>query len=395
MKIKFGNRRLIGQQRARQQAERILESERISHAYLISGPNGVGKTAFALALAEAINGVEHLSDLGEYRISKKSSWFTHPDIHVFIPKPTSAGMEDLRERLELLAQDPYEIVSFSQRPSINNEKATKNLQAFYPIDYFRDEIRPIAKLRPNEGKRVVIILTQVETMRKETANAFLKLLEEPSDRLMFILTTESYESLLPTITSRCQHIPLGSLKPKEVEEGLIHIDGIDPDDAAYLARVSGGNYASTRFFDISRLKQTRKEIVDYLRYAYSQDAVNLSRISQDWQSSNNIEGMIALTNLLEMYIRDIMIYRETTNQQLITNVDQLDSIQNFVNALTDARLEDMIRQLDECRPMLRQNVSPKLLFVVLALRFSSLMRGKDPFISKDENWKHLPAFVES
>lgn len=394
MNIKFGNRRLIGQQRAKLQVERILESERVSHAYLISGPNGVGKTAFALAMAEAINGIEHLSELGEHKISKKSSWFTHPDIHVFIPKPTSAGMEELRERLELLAQDPYEIVSFSQRPSLNNDKATKNLQAFYPIDYFRDEIRPIAKLRPNEGKRVVIIMTQVETMRKETANAFLKLLEEPSDRLMFILTTESYESLLPTITSRCQHIPLGTLKLKEVEEGLIHIDGIAPDDAAYLARVSGGNYASTRFFDISRLKQTRKEIVDYLRYAYSQDAINLSRISQDWQSSNNIEGMIALTNLLEMYIRDIMIYRETGNQQLITNVDQLDSIRNFVNALPDARLEEMIQQLDQCRPLLRQNVSPKLLFVVLALRFSALMRGKEPLIGKEENWKHLPAFVE-
>ena len=49
--------------------------------------------------------------------SKKSSWFSHPDIHVFIPKPTSANTEDLRERLELLAKDPYEIINFSQRPS--------------------------------------------------------------------------------------------------------------------------------------------------------------------------------------------------------------------------------------------------------------------------------------
>lgn len=393
MNIKFGNRRIIGQHRAKEQVERILDSDRISHAYLLSGTPGVGKTAFALALAEAINGVEHLSDLGEYKHSKKSSWFTHPDIHVFIPKPTSANTGELRDRLELLAKDPYEIISFSQRPSLDDE-SSKNLQAFYPIDYFREDIRPIAKLKPNEGDRIVIILTQVETMRKETANAFLKLLEEPSDRLMFILTTESYESLLPTITSRCQHIPLGTLKDKEVEQGLIKVDGLQPDEAAYLARVSGGNYAMTRFFDIEKLKKNRESVVDYLRMAFSQDAIGLSTLVQDWQSSNNIEGLISITNLIEMYIRDLMVYHETRNKKFITNIDQLDSIQKFVKSLDDARLEEMISQLDSFRPALRQNVNPKLIFIVLALRFSPLMRGLDPIIPDEENWKHVPAFTD-
>ncbi|MFY0698086.1 MAG: AAA family ATPase [Balneola sp.] len=394
MNISFGNNRLIGQKRVKDQIERMIGSGRIGHAYLISGAAGVGKTAFALAFAEAMNGISNISDLGTETSSKKSSWFSHPDIHVFIPKPTSANTEDLRERLELLAKDPYEIINFSQRPSLHDESSSKNLQAFYPIDYFRDEIRPVAKLRPNEGDRVVVIMTQVETMRKETANAFLKLLEEPSDRLMFILTTESYESLLPTITSRCQHIPLGTLTQAEVEQGLVDIDNIDPDDAKYLARVANGNYAATRFFDVKRLKQNREEIVEFLRHSFSQDASALSKLSQDWQSSNNIEGLIAITNLLEMYIRDLIVYKETENEKLVTNVDQIDSIKKFVEALSEAKLENMLSHIDECRPMLRQNVSPKLIFVVLSFRFSALMRGLDPYISENENWKHLPAFVE-
>ena len=334
MKVSFGNQRLIGQQRAKSQIEKMLESNRISHAYLISGTSGVGKTAFALAFAEVVNGISNLSDLGPNTTSKKSSWFTHPDIHVFIPKPTSAKVEELRERLELLSNDPYEIINFSQRPSLNDASNSKNLQSFYPIDYFRDEIRPVTKLRPNEGNRIVIIMTQVETMRKETANAFLKILEEPSDRLMFILTTESYESLLPTITSRCQHIALGTLTPSEVEQGLVHVDGIPEDDAKYLARVANGNYAATRFFDIERLKQNRAEVVQYLRWAFTHDEIALTKLAQDWQSSNNIEGMIAITNLLEMYVRDLIVFKETKNQKLITNVDQLDSIKKFVDSLT-------------------------------------------------------------
>jgi DNA polymerase-3 subunit delta' len=394
MNIKFGNRRLIGQTRAKEQIQRMLASERIGHAYLISGPSGSGKTAFALAFAEAMNGIDHLSDLGEAVQSKKSSWFSHPDIHVFIPKPTSAKIDEVRQRLELLAKDPYEIIDFAQRPSIDSDSSSKNLQAFYPVDYFRDEIRPVARLRPNEGDRVVIIMTGVETMRKETANAFLKILEEPSDRLMFILTTESYESLLPTITSRCQHIPLGTLSPKEVEEGLIQVDGLDPEDASYLARVSGGNYAMTRFFDVNRLKEDRESMVNFLRFAYSQDANEISKLVQDWQSTFNIEGLISLTNLMEMYIRDLMVYRETKNERLLTNIDQKDSIIKFVGALDDARLEEMITEIDQIRPMLRQNVQPKFIFTVLSLRFSNLMRGTDPFIPQNENWKHLPAFAE-
>ncbi len=393
MNIEFGNRRLVGQHRAKNQISRMLDSGRIGHAYLISGPKGSGKTPFALALAEAVNGINHITDLGEAGFSKYSSWFNHPDIHVFIPKPTSADISELRERLELLATDPYEIISFAQRPSLNKEGGSKNLQAFYPIDYFRDEIRTVARLRPNEGNRVIIVITQVETMRKEAANAFLKLLEEPSDNLMFILTTSSYESLLPTITSRCQHIPLAVLNTAEVQEGLIKIDGLNEDDASYLARVSNGNYAATRFYDMDRLKNDRESVVNFLRFSYSQDAQELSRIAQDWQSKMNIESLISLTNLMEMYLRDLMIYRETENDSLLTNVDQVNSISKFVSALKDARLEDMIQELDATRPMLRQNVSSKLIFTVLSLRFSSLMRGQDAVISSKDPWKHLPAFT--
>ncbi|MDZ7692911.1 MAG: hypothetical protein U5K69_17600 [Balneolaceae bacterium] len=107
--------------------------------------------------------------------------------------------QELRPRLELLSKDPYEIVNFRVRPSLTDSESSKNLRAFYPIDYFREYIRKKAYLTPNEGRKTVIILTNIEEMRDEAANAFLKLLEEPSEDLVFILTTEHMEGLLPTI----------------------------------------------------------------------------------------------------------------------------------------------------------------------------------------------------
>lgn len=394
LNFNFGDQRLVGQQLAREHLERVISSGRISHAYLFSGPSGVGKTAFALAFAEILNGINHLTDLGNQTFSKKSSWFTHPDIHVFLPVPTSVTIEELRLRLEMLKKDPYEIVDFSLRPSIADENSSKNLRAFYPIDYFHEEIRPKAFLKPNEGRKTVIIMTGIETMRKEAGNAFLKMLEEPSEDLIFLLTTTNTEALLPTIISRCQHIQLTPLKTQDIEQALIQQDNLPEADARYLARVSGGNYAMTRFFDVETLKATREDVIEFLRYSYTLDAVHITQTAQDWQSDRNLEGQIALLNVMEVFLRDLMVYRSTQNKSLITNADQVDVIQKFCETLEEARLEDMIVQVNHCKPMVYQNVQPKLIFTALAFRFCNLMRGREPDISQTDSWKHLPAFVE-
>ncbi|MDX1637173.1 MAG: DNA polymerase III subunit delta' C-terminal domain-containing protein [Balneolaceae bacterium] len=399
LQFSFGDRRLVGQQFAREHIQRVISSGRISHAYLLSGPSGIGKTAFALAFAEILNGIDNLTTLGDQAFSKKSTWFTHPDIHLFLPLPTSVVNNDtisqeLRPRLELLKEDPYEIVNFRVRPSLTDEGNSKNLKAFYPIDYFRGEIRPKAFLKPNEGRKTVIILQNIDEMRTEAANAFLKLLEEPSEDLVFILTTEHQEHLLPTIISRCQLIRMSPLKTSEVKKALITFDGLGESEAEYLARISGGNYAMTRFFDIDELKSTRDSVIEFLRNSYIQDAVQLIDTAEQWHSENNIEGQIAILNILEVFIRDLMVYRDTKNRDLLTNYDKAEVIRNFCEKLGDARLEQMIEEVNRCKPMVYQNVQPKLLYTRLSLRFSNLMRDKDKEIPGREPWKHLPAFVD-
>jgi DNA polymerase III subunit delta' len=393
--IELGNRRIVGQSHALRQAEKIFQSDRLGHAYLITGPAGSGKTAFALAMAEAINGIDNLTDLKGSALTRKSSWYTHPDVHLFIPMTTSAGINELKERLKLLSEDPYEIVDFRLRPELNDDTSSKNKRAFYPIDYYREEIRPKTVLKPNEGRKTVMILTSIDTMRKEAANAFLKLLEEPSENLMFILTADKTDQMLPTIMSRCQQIRLSPLTNEEIAEGLARFDGFDRKDAEFIARISGGNYAFCRHIDINVLQKTRSETVDFLRYAYTQDAPSLVPLIEGWQSRLNLENQIALTNTLEQLLRDIMVYRETQNKELITNIDQLDVIRKFCDSLKDARLSDMIEELQKLKELFYQNVQFKLIFTVMAFRFGQLIRGHDPSISSKTPWQHLPAFTES
>lgn len=395
----FGNRRLIGQDNAREQLQRIIQSGRTSHAYLFTGPSGVGKTAFTLAFAEILNGIDNLTGLKNRAFSKKSSWFNHPDIHLFIPLPKTVTdskhkiSEEMRNRLSLLAKDPYDIVDFKFRPVLNDNSSSKNKQAFYPIRYFHEEMRPKINLKPNEGRYTVVIITEIETMKKEAANAFLKVLEEPPGKVVFLLTASGTEQLLPTIISRCQHIRLNPLSETEITEALIKFDGIDKNDAGYLARISGGNYAMTKFYDLDVLRQSRQQVINFLRLAYLQDAKPIMSLIQEWQGKLNTENQIALCNTIEMMLRDLMIYRETKNGDLITNIDQIDVIRKFCDSLENARIQEMIRHLQDLKGLLYQNVQLKLILTVLAFRFSFLMRGMDPVISENEAWRHLPALT--
>jgi DNA polymerase-3 subunit delta' len=394
LNISFGDRRLVGQKKAISQVEKILQSGRLSHSYLITGPDGSGKTAFALALAEIINGVDHFTNLMGTAQSKKSSWYTHPDIHVFIPLPSKVGHEELMARLKLLSEDPYEIVDFSLRPVLTETESSKNLLAFYSIDYYHEEIRPRTVYKPNEGDRTVIVITGIDTMKKESANAFLKLLEEPSDNILFILTASKTDQLLPTITSRCQQIRLQSLSIEEISAGLIKYDQHDKDTAHFLARLSGGNYALSRFLDPESLQKSRKELIDFLRYSYTQDVPEILAIIQHWNSSLSRENQIALCNSLEHFLRDVMVYRDTKSEELVINIDQIEVIKSFCSSMKEARIIDMIEHLQHLKGLFYQNVQLKYIFTALSIRYSHLMRGMDPPIPKDKRWQHMPAYSD-
>lgn len=393
----FGARRLVGQNRARTLLGRVLESKRISHAWLLTGPQGSGKTAHALAFAECLNGISHFTDLKTGADSRKSSWFSHPDIHFFIPLPrtVSESAETLRKemsgRLSLLREDPYNRIDFQSLPALGSGSGSKTLRAFYPIDYFRREIRQISRQHPYEGRYTVVILTGIETMGELVANTFLKLLEEPPGNLVFILTANRPDEILPTLLSRCRHIPLSPLTEEEIAHALVRHDGMSPEDARLLARMANGDYSLARSLDPEQIQQDRRETTEFLRLAYSGDAPALLSLIQGWQNRLNLEGQIALCNMLEMKLRDLAIWKETGEESLLFHSEEKEMIRRFCDSLPDARIPEMITHLRQLREPLRQNVQFKLIFTALALRFGYLMRGEEPVVPDRENWRHLPA----
>jgi len=392
--FRFADHSLVGQPKAVETLSRALQSNRLHHAYLLSGPEGTGKKVAALAMAEAINGISNLSDLGSSAWSKKTNWLHHPDIHLFIPTPSSVSFSDLQQRIAMLAEDPYSIVDFGNMPDLNGQEKSKNRKSFYPLAYYEKEIRPAAFLSPNEGSRTVIIITQIETMRKEVTNAFLKLLEEPPDSVMFILTSDQPDALLPTIISRCQIVPFSPVSREDIEHDLVSKRNYDQNSARYLSRVCGGNYAMTRFYDHEALKSNRERIIQFLRGSFAVDATGIVEIAESWSKELNNDATIDLLNMMEVFLRDIMIWTSTKEEHHLINLDQIEVIKNFSEKLPKARIPDMISEIADLKRHMIFNVNIRLLFIVLGLRYARLMRGLDKIISTEQQWKHFPHLID-
>lgn len=187
----------------------IITQGRIPNGLLFWGPEGVGKQYAALEFAKALSCQEGAGDACDECLScRKITNGNHPDVKII--GPTSRSREILKAG----------------------------------IDFIND----LASYRPFEANYRVIIIEEADRMRFEAQNHFLKTLEEPPSKTLFILMTASPRKLLPTIRSRCQQVRFGALQPETVKTLLSQHRAISPDIAEAIAAVSQGQMS--RAFDL-------------------------------------------------------------------------------------------------------------------------------------------------
>ncbi len=190
-----------------------IANDRVGHAYLFSGPRGVGKTSVARILAKAINCQER-AESGESRVEG-------------IPCNKCPACISITNGSAL---DVIEIDAASNRG----------------IDEIR-ELRDRVRFAPTQLKKKVYIIDEVHMLTKEAFNALLKTLEEPPAHAVFVLATTELQKIPETIFSRCQHFQFRRANPEAVGKHLIAIakdEGrtIEPDALELLVLRSEGSY---------------------------------------------------------------------------------------------------------------------------------------------------------
>ncbi len=369
---------IIGQERVLETLHRAIAADRVAHAYLFHGPDGVGKRAVGLYFAQALLCEKGgPAPCGVCSSCTRAARLIHPDLHVLFPYPNDVTDADLAERRALLAQNPYAVIDFVRRPSLTDPAKTSNKQAFYSIARIHEEVHRPMSFKPVEGRYKVSVIADADEMRVEAANAFLKVLEEPTPQTVFILTTTRPDRLLPTVASRCQKLRFDTLDDDAIAEALVEREGADPTQARLVARMADGSYAQALdLIGHDDLMAQRGQVVAFLRHAY----VGGPDVTLDVETFSALgrEQAKALLGLLLRWTRDLLLYRTLGDAAPLVNVDQAESIALFCRNLPGADLEGMARLAEEALDLLERNTSARLVFQVLAARLHAAMRGSAP-----------------
>ncbi len=217
-------RDLVGQQHVTETLANAIKNDRVAHAYIFSGARGVGKTTAARILAKALNCVKG-------------------------PTPEPCGeCTSCREIAAGSSLDVIEIDAASNRG----------------IDQIR-ELREMVRYAPAASRRKVVILDEAHMLTDEASNALLKTLEEPPERVIFVMATTEPEKLADTIRSRSQHFHFRALTFAEIAGRLEEIGQkeklrIEPGAMAVIARMAEGSLRDA----LSLLEQARAFCGDHI-----------------------------------------------------------------------------------------------------------------------------------
>lgn len=353
----------------------------MAQSYLFHGPDGAGKRAAALMFAQALlceqkGGNDKGLACGKCLPCTKARRGLHPDIHVYVPHPKDARIEDVAERLQILFENPYRLVDFKRRPSLDDAGKTSSKQVIYNVDRIAEIMRDLHFV-PVEGSYSIGILVDADRMNEPTANKFLKMLEEPPERTVLILTAERTDQMLPTILSRCQHVRFDPLSVGDIKQALVGREQVQPERASFVARMADGSYTNALELLANEELAARRELAfEFIRQAFSRQPDRVMPLVERISKLGR-ESVKQLFGLMLSWVRDLVLYEAAGEAAPLVNVDKTEAIRKFISVLPDAQLDTMVGFIEEATRLVERNCHVALTLVVLADALADAMRGRD------------------
>ena len=336
---------LVGQQAIVQTLKNALELNKISHAYLFSGPRGTGKTSVARLFAKALNcekGVGKQCNTCEN--CRQISEGEHPDV-IEIDAASNSGVQEVRNLIEKV------------------------------------------KYAPIKGRYKVYIIDEVHMMTNSAFNALLKTLEEPPEYVVFILCTTDPYKLLPTILSRCQRFEFKKIDNNDLKKLIVRVltgenikadletvnlivelaNGGARDALSMLDQLIAYSGNEINLDDVRRVfgLTSMDEKLNLLKIVSEKDTLKLLNVCDEFFKRN--VDISRLIDELLVILKDCLIYSKIQSKNLLSTIDE-----NKAKAITSVFKEDqlysMIDSFLRCQNEFKTTSNPNFIFQIYLLK---------------------------
>lgn len=317
--------RILGQERVVNHLKQAWKRDKLHHAYLFCGPEGVGKTLTARELIKALN-CDHPDSHGGCDgcpACSKIDRGIHPDFIAIRPEGVQIRIEQIRNLQQQIANGPA------------------------------------------WGRSRLCLLDMASDLNEAAANAFLKTLEEPPPGTFFVLLVRDPGELLPTIVSRCVSVTFNPLPLKLVEEKLLVEKGVPQEEARALSLISGGSLGRAYRYLESDFRKKQETWFSRLEELPKADLGQLLSWAKSWTGSR--EEVQENMEMGAWCVRDLIWIR----MGLADRISVPAHLEKRVRDLAFSRPEEVwLRQLVllyQAEVLHRKNVNAQLNWEVLLL----------------------------
>jgi DNA polymerase-3 subunit delta' len=373
---------IIGQQEIKKRFINTVTEQRIPHAQLLRGPEGIGKLALAIAYAQYIccENRSATDSCGVCPSCVKYKKMAHPDLHFVFPVIKPAGRQSVV--CDDFIAEFRKMVLDKMYFSVNEWYAEISGDAKQGLIYSNESEEIIRKLslKTYESEYKIMIIWLPEKMHGTCANKLLKILEEPPEKTVFLLVSNESDQIITTILSRTQQVHIPRLSEKEISDALMRNEELEvaEDYAVYAAHIANGSYlnALSVLNEGDENKQNFERFRMIMRLAWNvgnkKDHASLKTL-RSWSDE------MAAASMGRERQKNFLVYAQRMiRENFIRNMQQpelnyLTSSESefstkFSPFINERNVEDLMAEFALAERHIEQNVNAKMVFFDLVLK---------------------------